>query len=211
MQKPDSLIFDMDGTLWDAVDTYTQSWNATFQKLNINKMIERDHLASMVGWEGKKVLAALLPEYHEEERLEIYAHVNDLRHNLLPQAGGKLYPGVKEGLEQLSAKYKLFILSNCAKGIIQLFIDWAGFGEYITDELAYGVNHMPKNYNIQLLMEKHQLTAPVYVGDTEGDGYQSRLAGIPFVFVTYGFGQTEDYDLKFDNFSDFTDHFMKFS
>jgi phosphoglycolate phosphatase len=211
MQKPDSLIFDMDGTLWDAVDTYTQSWNDTLQKMNINKVVERDHLASMVGWEGKKVLAALLPEFDEEQQQEIYANVNDLRHSLLPQIGGKLYDGVQEGLAELSTKYKLFILSNCAKGIIKLFIEWAGFGQYITDELAYGVNHMPKSHNIKLLIDKHNLTNPVYVGDTDGDGYQSRLAGVPFVFVSYGFGDTTDYDLKFDNFGDFTDYFMKLS
>ncbi|HEX3385818.1 MAG TPA: hypothetical protein VHS53_11545 [Mucilaginibacter sp.] len=33
MQTPDSLIFDMDGTLWDAVDTYAASWNIVFAEL----------------------------------------------------------------------------------------------------------------------------------------------------------------------------------
>jgi len=36
MQKPDSLIFDMDGTLWDAVDTYAASWNLVFNELGID-------------------------------------------------------------------------------------------------------------------------------------------------------------------------------
>ncbi len=35
MQKPDSLIFDMDGTLWDAVDTYAHSWNVVFSEMGI--------------------------------------------------------------------------------------------------------------------------------------------------------------------------------
>ncbi|MDF2430867.1 MAG: phosphoglycolate phosphatase, partial [Mucilaginibacter sp.] len=56
MQKPDSLIFDMDGTLWDAVDTYAESWNLVFKELAINKTITRNELAKMVGWEGKKVI-----------------------------------------------------------------------------------------------------------------------------------------------------------
>ncbi|WP_369124785.1 HAD family hydrolase, partial [Mucilaginibacter sp. 10I4] len=49
MQKPDSLIFDMDGTLWDAVDTYAHSWNVVFAELGIDKTITRDVLAGMVG------------------------------------------------------------------------------------------------------------------------------------------------------------------
>ena len=28
-EKFDSLIFDMDGTLWDAVDSYCEIWNVT--------------------------------------------------------------------------------------------------------------------------------------------------------------------------------------
>jgi len=198
----------MDGTLWDAVDTYTRSWNDVFGELGIDITVKRDDLAKMVGWEGKKVIGTIMPDFDDEKRLEIYALVNAKRHELLPVHGGVLYEGVKEGLQKLSQKYPLFILSNCAKGIIRLFIDWAGINEHITDEMAYGINFMPKHHNIKLLADKHGLKTPVYVGDTSGDGEQSRLAAIPFVFMAYGFGETDDYDLKFDDFKSFTDYFM---
>ena len=209
MQKPDSIIFDMDGTLWDAVDTYAESWNIVFKQLGIDKTIYRNELAKMVGWEGKKVWKAIMPDYDEEKQQDIYAQVNEVRKVLLPQKGGVLYDGVEAGLEQLATKYQLFIVSNCAKGIIRLFIDWAGIDEHIIDEIAYGTNYMPKHHNIKMLIDRHSLKNPVYVGDTEGDGEQSRLAGIPFVFVSYGFGATDDHDVRFDNFTDFTAYFMK--
>src|SRR5665213_2985352 len=123
MQKPDSLIFDMDGTLWDAVDTYTESWNLVLKKLNIDRVMAREELLQRIGWDGDKVMQAVLPEFENEKRLEIYNEVNSLRRRLLPQNGGELYDGVLEGLKQLAAKYKLFILSNCAQGIIRIFID----------------------------------------------------------------------------------------
>jgi len=208
MQKPDSLIFDMDGTLWDAVDTYAHSWNVVFKERGIDKTIDRSVLAPMVGWEGKKVIETLMPEFEHEKRQEIYAQVNDCRHGLIREKGGILYDGVREGLPLLAQKYPLFILSNCAKGIIRQFIDWAGIDEHITDEMAYGINFMPKNHNIKLMMEKHGLKNPAYVGDTAGDGEQSRLAGIPFVFVSYGFGTTDDYDAKFDDFTSLTNYFV---
>ncbi len=208
MQKPDSLIFDMDGTLWDAVDTYAESWNLVFKDLDIDITVKRDELAKMVGWEGKKVISVLMPDFDDAKRQEIYNLVNEKRRDMLPQYGGILYDGVKEGLKQLATKYDLFILSNCAKGIIRLFIDWAGIDEHIKDEIAHGINFMPKQHNIKLLMEKHNLKNPVYVGDTAGDGEQSRLAGIPFVFVSYGFGDTEEYDAKFDDFKSLTEYFM---
>jgi len=208
MQKPDSLIFDMDGTLWDAVDTYAASWNLVFEELGIDIVVEREELAKMVGLEGRKVVGTIMPDFDDEKRQMIYNLVNEKRKAILPERGGALYDGVKEGLKQLTEKYDLFILSNCAKGIIRLFIDWAGIDEHIKDELAHGVNFMPKSHNIKLLSDLHRLKNPVYVGDTEGDGQQSRLAGIPFVFVSYGFGQTDDYDLKFDDFKSLTEYFM---
>ncbi|MDP9079470.1 MAG: HAD family hydrolase [Bacteroidota bacterium] len=209
MQKPDSLIFDMDGTLWDAVDTYAESWNLVFNELGIDITVLREQVLKMVGMEASKVTSRVMPDFDDEKRRDVYKIVNEKRRELLPVKGGVLYPGVKEGLKKLAEKYKLFIVSNCDKGIIPLFIEWAGINEYITDELAHGVNLMPKNHNINLLAEKHGLKTPVYIGDTTGDGQESRKAGIPFVFVSYGFGETEDYDLKFDDFDSLTDYFME--
>ncbi len=208
MQKPDSLIFDMDGTLWDAVDTYAESWNAVFRDMGIDNTVTREQLSQMVGMEGRKVIGLIMPDFNEEKRQAIYAIVNERRRTILPEMGGILYDGVREGLHQLAEKYPIFILSNCAKGIIRLFIDWAGIDEHITDELAHGVNFMPKQHNIKLLMEKHGLKNPVYIGDTHGDGEESRQAGVPFVFVSYGFGTTDNYDLKFDDFKSLTHYFM---
>ncbi|MFC0517880.1 HAD family hydrolase [Mucilaginibacter angelicae] len=208
MQKPDSLIFDMDGTLWDAVDTYAESWNLIFQKLDIQRTIKRDELLHVIGMDGKKLTRVLLPEFDEEKGMEIYNAVNQVRREILPTSGGIMYKGVTEGLKQLAAKYKLFVLSNCAVGIIPLFLTWAGINEVITDSMAYGTNQMPKNHNMHLLMNKHNLQSPVYVGDTNGDAEQTRLAGIPFVFVSYGFGNTDDYDNKFDDFESLTQYYL---
>jgi phosphoglycolate phosphatase len=74
--------------------------------------------------------------------------------------------------------------------------------------MAHGTNGMPKSHNIQLLIDQYHLKAPAYVGDTAGDSEQSSLAGVPFVFMTYGFGTTENYDLKFDSFQELTSYFL---
>ena len=208
MTKPDSLIFDMDGTLWDGIDTYVDSWNRGLLECNVNKTIERDELASMVGWERRKVLENVLHEHDVDSQERIHDSIKKHLPESLKEKGGNLYDGVKDGLKQLSTKYKLFIVSNCSEGLIQLFMQWADISNYITDEVAHGINSMPKHHNINLLIEKYHLKNPVYVGDTAGDGEQSALANIPFVFVSYGFGATEKYDLKFDDFNAFTEYFM---
>jgi phosphoglycolate phosphatase len=208
MNKPDSIIFDMDGTLWDGLDIYVESWNRGLKESNMSKTVRRDEIAAMVGWESQKVLDKILPGYNADHQQRVLEAVNTFPPLLLNELGGILYEGVKAGVAQLASKYHLFIVSNCAEGLIRLFMQWANIEEYVTDEIAHGVNSMPKHYNIKTLIEKYKLQKPVYVGDTAGDSEQSELAGVPFVFLSHGFGTTEKYSLKFDNFKEFTRYFM---
>ena len=209
MKKPDSLIFDMDGTLWDATHTYVASWNEGFRRLNLDLKITYGDLAAIMGFSRRNALAKLLPQFDIENQDKIYDTINEARQELVATLGGELYEGVREGIEILASKYKLFIVSNCPTGMIQQFMDWSGLGKFITDEMAHGINLMPKNHNIKLLIDKHQLVNPYYIGDTDIDSKESELDGIPFVFVPYGFGTTEKYDLKFNNFQELTNYFMQ--
>ena len=206
--KPDSLIFDLDGTLWDAVDTYVYSWNEGARIEKLNRVFTRADLHFVMGWERAKVLSYFFPEMQVDEREKIYKTINDCRIKLMPKLGGLLYNGVRDGIIKLSEKYKLFIVSNCPENMILEFLKWADLEKYITDEMAHGVNSMPKHFNINLLVEKHNLKEALYIGDTLGDGLETRMAGLPFVFLSYGFGTTDDYDLKFDDFNSFTEYFL---
>ncbi|WP_411272984.1 HAD family hydrolase [Daejeonella sp.] len=208
MNDTDSLIFDMDGTLWDAVDSYVQSWNEGAKIENIDRVFTRADLDHVMGWERGKVLPYMFPDKSVEEQERIYQTINECRAKIIPRSGGVLYEGVREGIIELATKYKLFIVSNCPKGLITEFMIWAGLQGYFVDEMAHGVNSMPKSHNIKLLMDKHSLLNPVYIGDTHGDSRDSRTAKVPFVLVTYGFGDTDDFDQKFDNFRSLTNYFM---
>ena len=111
MQKPDSLIFDMDGTLWDAVDTYAGSWNVVFKKLRY----QQDDGAANTCWKRLAGTATKLcwlcsPNLTKTKRKEIYNDVNAIRLQLLPPENGSLlYDGVLDGLKatglQISVVY----------------------------------------------------------------------------------------------------------
>ncbi len=119
-----------------------------------------------------------------------------------------MYDGVLEGLTLLATKYKLFILSNCPKNTINQFLTFTDLGSCITGHMAHGENGMPKHHNLKLLQNTYSLQNPVYVGDTETDQIQSEMAGVPFIFVDYGFGQAENYALEFSSFPQLTEYFM---
>ncbi len=204
----DALIFDMDGTLWDAVSTYTKSWNDYFLANNIDKIFTNENLMQYMGWEQDPYLEAVLPDFSKEKRNSIYNEVITLQYSNIQTSGGKLYEGVVKGLASLSKKYQLFIVSNCAEYAITHFMKWAKIETYITDSVAFGENYKSKNQNIKYLIDKYQLRKPVYIGDTQADFEQSNLVPLPFVFVSYGFGEAKEYHEKFDSFAELTDYFL---
>ena len=181
----------MDGTLWDAVDTYARIWNEVFLRAGKEVHITRESLIGNIGIPIPKILANLFPEIENEEANRFSKELAEHEPELLSRYGGTPYPGVVSGLEQLSSKYKLFLVSNC------------------TEAISFGDTHKPKGDNMLLLKEKYHLQPPLYMGDIEADGRETHRAGLPFVYARYGFGHTDDYELAFDSFEDFTNFFLK--
>ena len=204
-----ALIFDMDGTLWDGVEAYAQGFNDFFKAEKINRELTKDDIKGFMGMEEAKFLEATLPEFTRIERKNVYKQIIDYQYNRVALDGGILYDGVKQGLLELSKKYQLFIVSNCPEFMIEHFIKWAKIENIITDSLAHGKNYKPKYQNIQFLIKKYGLKNSYYIGDTNSDSNQSNLVPLPFVFVDYGFGTTENYNLKFSSFIELTYYFMK--
>lgn len=203
--KTDALIFDMDGTLWDAIDSYTAIWNMAFERTGSSSRVTRDELLSLMGTPIDDIINRLAGK---ESVPSLLKTISELEISELPALGGNLYPGVQKGMTELSRYYKLFLLSNCDEQELPIFVRYARLEPYITGTLSYGDTQLPKAKNIRLLMQQYSLQSPVYIGDTEADGIESHKAEIPFVWVSYGFGQTTSYDLKFNSFMSLTDYFI---
>ena len=201
----DALIFDMDGTLWDAVDTYAEIWNMAFEREGIEQRITRNDLLALIGTPIDDIIRHFVPADQVEHLLQVIA---GLVVTELPRLGGRLYEGVQEGIATLAQHYQLFMLSNCDELELPIFVRYAGIEPYITDTLAYGNTHLRKADNMRLLAEKYHLQHPVYVGDTDSDCSEAHRAGVPFVWMSYGFGTTDRAQLQFDNFSDMVNLFL---
>lgn len=208
-EEIDSIIFDMDGTLWDAMQSYAEVWNVAFGELGLNVRVDGDVLRSNIGRTIDEILDSLSQRYQLSiSREPFLRRVDEIEDMLLPKIGGLPYPGMQDGIRQLSEKYRLFLLSNCGKHGLQNFMHYTSVEPYISDYISYGIRQAAKSDNMTFICEKNNLKHAVYVGDTQGDCASAHACGIPFVYASYGFGDCADYDLKIRNFDELVKYFL---
>lgn len=200
MTNYDALIFDMDGTLWDAVDSYCRVWNVTFAEIDSDRTISREELMRCMGMPIGRIYDTLVKEPIDRKRFLRQLDRNE--ELLMPVLGGTVYPGVNELIPELAQRYPLYMVSNCgALGLVN-FLRFTGLAPYFTDTLTYGQTLLAKDGNIGLLRQRHGFKAPVYIGDTQGDCTMAHRAGADMIHAAYGFGTAPDAEYQARSFAE---------
>lgn len=203
----DSIIFDLDGTLWDPVDTVLAAWNSVLEKHRMRNL-SRNELEETMGLQMEEISRKLFPDLKNTQRLRLIEECSRVENKFLEQRGGRLYENVEAVLKELSQKHKLYIVSNCQDGYIEAFYKYHKLEKYFEDYENPGRTGLSKGENIKLVMERNNLSSPIYVGDTTGDLQAARIAGIPFVYAKYGFGQVSEYEEAIAGFEDLLKKFQ---
>ena len=111
-----------------------------------------------------------------------------------------LFADLRYTLTKLKEEHDLYIVSNCQKGYIELFLEKSETGHLFKDFLCFGDTGAPKGITIKQLMLNNYLQPKhtLYIGDTRGDYEATLLAGIKFIYAGYGFGNLEnmEYEIK---------------
>lgn len=189
-----AVVFDLDGTLWDATQQLTDYWNLVRQKeLSGCRMITLPELQSWMGQGVRELAHSILPERPVDEWLERYLEYLHGENVYLLEHGAHLYPALCQTLEALRAQdLHLMICSNCGLGYIEAFLAYTGLQDLICDSENPGRTGLTKAENIRLLLERNAIDRAIYVGDTAKDKAAADGAGIPFVHARYGFGQVPE-------------------
>lgn len=198
----DSIIFDMDGTIWDSTKEVAIAFNEVVKNKypEVTDEISAEKLKSLFGQLLDDIAIQLFKSVPEEKALKIIRDCCKYENEYLADNGPDLFEGMEETIIELHKNYKLFIVSNCQEGYIQCFFKaHPHLEKYFIDFEYPGRTGKAKADNIKMIVERNNLKNPVYVGDTAGDAKAAKEAGVPFIYARYGFGQVEEYDDVIDS------------
>ena len=200
----ESLIFDIDGTLWDSRALVAEGYNIQLEKEGLSHLaVNAELFRPLFGKVMTEIADIIFPSIPAPERYALMERCMDTENKYLKANPCRIgYPAVRETMETLSKTHRLFIVSNSQKGYPELCIEKLGLAPFIQGHLCFGDTGTNKGKTIRALMRKYDITDCAYIGDTQGDYEATLEAGVPFIWAAYGFGTPDRFDYKINSFAE---------
>ena len=198
----ESLIFDIDGTLWDSRALVAKGYNIQLKKEGLEHLsVTAEDLRPLFGKTMTEIADILFVSIPREDRYDLMNRCMESENVLLHADPCNMgYPAVRETMAELAKNHRLFIVSNSQCGYPELCMEKMGLTPYIQGHMCCGDTGTSKGKTIRTLMAKHGIENAVYIGDTQGDYEATVEAELPFIWCSFGFGNPEGYAAKIDTF-----------
>ncbi len=196
------IIFDLDGTLWEVIDSTKESADVITKKHNLPE-ITRKTICSVFGLGKYDSARKYFPNIEINKAMELLDEIAKVNIQNLREKGGNIYPNIEKTLLVLKNNFNLYIVSNTAETeYIEAFLESSKLKRYFTDWIAASSLNLTKGEAIQKIIKDNNIINSVYVGDTSKDLEATLEANIPFIHVRYGF--EKDLNCKY-NINDFSE------
>lgn len=198
------VIFDLDGTLWNASVPVADSWNIVIEKeLGIKNCLTSDDIMRYMGLTMTEIADRHFDFVPKDKRYELSHDCEVFENGYLLDHPGILFEGVEETLAKLKDRgVKMAVVSNCQEGYIKAFLDSLDLWDHFIDYEEWGRTLKLKDENIRLVMERNGADKAIYVGDIQKDADAAHKAGVPCIWAAYGFGEIADAEGKIDSFDE---------
>lgn len=188
-----SIIFDLDGTLWDTSKEIEQVWKNVAQNYNIK--VNEDIIKKIMGLTKKEIIEYLF-RGNSKKGNEFITECQEKENEYLKENGGHIYKNTIKTIIDLSNKYDLYIVSNCQTGYIEAFLKHYSIEIYFNDYESSGNTGLNKDKNIEIVLKRNNISEAVYVGDTKKDYESANKNKILFIWAEYGFGKCDKFYKK---------------
>src|ERR1051325_10266213 len=93
----DSLIFDLDGTLWDTMNSCAIAWNRVIQRNQIPfRAVLPEDIRKVTGLPHEQCIRQIFQGLSEGILQLLITETMEEDNNVIADMGGELYPGVRE-------------------------------------------------------------------------------------------------------------------
>ena len=188
MSNFDALIFDIDGTLWNASPASAKGWNLGLKKLGLDLRVTPAQIEKVSGRPFGHCLDILLPGLRGKIP-ELFDTLNQSETEAVNSEGGRFYEGTLTGIRQLAERYGIFLVSNCQKWYLELFLQFSNLGSDLAGFDCHGLSGQSKGTMLSRMKDAQALKNPVYIGDTAEDEMAAQAAGMAFIRAAWGFGK----------------------
>jgi phosphoglycolate phosphatase len=188
------VIFDLDGTLWNASVPIAESWNVVIERETGRKgWLTSADIEPVQGKTMDEIANIIFCDFPEEERYRLARLCEVYENEYITETGAELFEGVEETLAKLKDMgVQMAVVSNCQEGYIKAFLDSMDMWKYFVDYEEWGRTMLLKADNIKLVMERNGASKGIYVGDIQKDSDAAHAAGIDCIYASYGFGEIND-------------------
>lgn len=199
LQRPQAILFDLDGTLVDSVPDLTYSIDTMLQRLDRAPAGETA-VRQWVGNGAERLVKRALTGAMEAEPapalferayalfLQLYAgHV---------MVDSRLFPGVAEGLRRLAPDFPLACITNKPGRFTAPLLERLDiarfFGVVVSGDTLPSKKPDPAPLRYAAEFFKVPSRHALMVGDSRNDVQAARAAGMPVVCVPYGYNHGRD-------------------
>lgn len=193
-----SVIFDMDGTLFQTHKILEFALDETFKNLREFNLWESDTpieaYRRIMGVPLPKVWESLLPHHSQKVREEADEFFQKQLIGAIQRGQGALYPQVEEIFSYLKEKgCSIFIASNGLVDYLKAIESYYSLEQWVTETFSIQqIDSLDKAVLVHSLLTKYQLKNAAVVGDRISDFQAAKTNGLVAIGCRFDFSREEE-------------------
>lgn len=193
-----SIIFDMDGTLFQTDKILELSLEDTFNHLRSldkwDSVTPIDKYREIMGVPLPKVWEALLPDHSNEVREQTDAYFLERLIENIRSGEGALYPNVKEVFRYLKENdCSIYIASNGLTEYLKAIVHYYNLDNWVTETFSIQkIQTLDKGDLVKSIIKKYDIKKAAVVGDRLSDINAAKDNGLISIGCNFDFAQQDE-------------------